>query len=877
MFALDLFNTDHERRIAEGAVDQLEQRRIDDLAMKMDDLVARAKNPAYKKNPAALAALMKEFQKCKAERDGYFKIKSEAGIPGNVPVEKIPGKEDLLKGKGRSYYEADQKKNSELEEARLAIGDPIVVTAPNEFEGKTGEIYDFSPSGTFVIVDLYNHGQHSMHLSDVEYNQYADDENNDDWYDDIDDGVRHAYDSDERTRSDQFEGYQDSSDSPVAGAITRRILLQRLDLLKQYGPELVGAAVDNVADYVGDVDEIGSSDVSGWVMQVERMLEENPPEAFAEGWSDAMVARRTGQPRTPYSVYIKGRKWKDFENDDHARAVMDKLKAKFKADGRDPSVITIAPTDIPEGAAEEQKPGFGQFPPKQEITIVPPKKLKSGETYQDRNKYWQSQGQAPIYKTNEDTDQAKRVFKDKSGKPVGEIGIDPESSPGNGEWYVHHYATGYSVVGFDSAAEAKRELLYVHKHPDAVNGHPSTKEQGVAEVKADPTGSWIVYGGNKVMKFKTHTGAKAYAEKNGGKVASSEYYADQIQKSGVAETALNTRDPKGDYAAKRRALHDLSLNKDVDQAAVQQRRLDLDREVRDKGVAEGSYNDYNNNRIGFGKRPREDDEYHVPDTVETQYNIKVNGQVINQQPFANRTAAVAWAKKAVAAGKLDSKTAKLSPINQVNELSTEKLAQYKKAAGADASVADKAGNFERGNKRFSGIVKATIKQGNNDAKKHPGVAEGAMSNLHADLADVYRRMAPSIERNRDSFKAGQLYDALEAVAEQHGAEVEFKRMMNGARNRAHMEYDTNPGGFQNWFWFLPFEDQELSEEQDTSGVERAIINRIMVAHTDLLMKFGPEKVMQAAEEVAYNVGDVDEIGTSDVSAYVNQVKQILGA
>lgn len=81
----------------------------------------------------------------------------------------------------------------------------------------------------------------------------------------------------------------------------------------------------------------------------------------------------------------------------------------------------------------------------------------------------------------EGADQVKKVFKDKSGKPVGEIGIDPESSPGNGEWYVHHYATGYSVVGFDSAAEAKRELLYVHKHPDAVDGHPSTKEQGVAE------------------------------------------------------------------------------------------------------------------------------------------------------------------------------------------------------------------------------------------------------------------------------------------------------------------------------------------------------------------------------------------------------------
>jgi hypothetical protein len=70
-----------------------------------------------------------------------------------------------------------------------------------------------------------------------------------------------------------------------------------------------------------------------------------------EGWSDAMVARRTGTPRTPYSVYIKGKKWKDFENDDHAEAVANKLKTKFKADGRDPSVITIAPTEIITGEA----------------------------------------------------------------------------------------------------------------------------------------------------------------------------------------------------------------------------------------------------------------------------------------------------------------------------------------------------------------------------------------------------------------------------------------------------------------------------------------------------------------------------------------------
>jgi hypothetical protein len=62
------------------------------------------------------------------------------------------------------------------------------------------------------------------------------------------------------------------------------------------------------------------------------------------------------------------------------------------------------------------------------------------------------------------------------------------------------------------------------------------KQQGVDEGKADPVGSWVVYNGTTVKRFKTREGAKAYAEKNGGKVASSEHYADKIQKQGVAET-----------------------------------------------------------------------------------------------------------------------------------------------------------------------------------------------------------------------------------------------------------------------------------------------------------------------------------------------------
>ena len=888
MFALDLFNNDHERRLAEGAVDQLEQRRIDDLAMKMDDLVARAKDPAYKKNPAALAALMKEFQKCKAERDSYYMVRNETmgygslgedttdlswamgdvvkdfakkwmnRFPGN-PVDTAEQNDDAyekyadlyiknllqkhgveitprtmqkarsdfdyymkqefelhetgigqdlvnktekmaratpstptskvastvknaakwLAGKGGPGKEGptyeSQKKNSEvtdpvvdrlltrarrehpqahsdaealamhilnketndvdrldhvndredrmiaklsdleqnlqkqidqirgnkeldehgggigprqhwqdlMQENKLSVGDPVVVTAPNEFEGKTGEIYEFSPSGTFVIVDLYNHGKHSMHLSDVEYNQYADDQEQDDWYD--------------------------------------------------------------------DADEFGKPG----------------SEFFPEGFQDFNKVE-------PYAVCLAGKPVKKFDYYEEARRFHDNWKKKLYREGNKEKAdkITLMPLNLDE---EEQKPaGWGEFPPKQEITIVPPKKLKSGQTYQDQNKYWQSQGQAPIYKTNEGhADQQRKVFK-KNGEAVGEVGIDRESSPGNGQWYMKCYARNIDNAGYNSYEEAVEELKHCMK-------------QGVAE----DTGSWIVYDPETRQikkRFKTHTAGKSYARTHGLGFASSEYYFDRVKDNKeVAETALNPRDPAGDYAAKRKALQDLGMNKDVDQQAVLQRRLDLDREAKAKGVNEVA------------------------------------------PPGAKAERMVKHIKKAY------SKDGKLTP--------KEKAIAY-----------------------------ATTWKAHNDGK----VEEGAMSNLHAELSDVYNRMAPGIERNRDSFKAGQLYDALEAVAEQHGAEVEFKRIIAGARNRAHMDYDTNPGGFQNWFWYLPFAEEELSEEQDTSAVERAILNRIMVAHTDLLMKFGPEKVMQAAEEVAYNVGDVDEIGTSDVSAYVHQVKQILG-
>jgi hypothetical protein len=61
------------------------------------------------------------------------------------------------------------------------------------------------------------------------------------------------------------------------------------------------------------------------------------------------------------------------------------------------------------------------------------------------------------------------------------------------------------------------------------------------------------------------------------------------------ETALRDKE---DYNEKRKALDDLGRNKDVDQKAVQQRRLDLDKEAKQKGVAEDSIDQ----RIAYAKK-----------------------------------------------------------------------------------------------------------------------------------------------------------------------------------------------------------------------------------------------------------------------------------
>jgi hypothetical protein len=77
----------------------------------------------------------------------------------------------------------------------------------------------------------------------------------------------------------ELDESSDDIDDPVVSAITRRIIRQHPELLK-HGPDKVLAAIADVADFVGDVEEIGSSDVSGWVRQVAQSLGSKLEEAL---------------------------------------------------------------------------------------------------------------------------------------------------------------------------------------------------------------------------------------------------------------------------------------------------------------------------------------------------------------------------------------------------------------------------------------------------------------------------------------------------------------------------------------------------------------------------------------------------------------------
>jgi hypothetical protein len=108
---------------------------------------------------------------------------------------------------------AKKKKQGVAENAEnLHIGDPVIITGKGiEFEGTTGEIVSFGQQNRFVVVNLYNHGKHSFHSSDVSYNEYAG----------SDEEEARAYDSDTDARNWNMDEQGVAKESSIMKGIVR--------------------------------------------------------------------------------------------------------------------------------------------------------------------------------------------------------------------------------------------------------------------------------------------------------------------------------------------------------------------------------------------------------------------------------------------------------------------------------------------------------------------------------------------------------------------------------------------------------------------------------------------------------------------------------
>ena len=136
---------------------------------------------------------------------------------------------------------------------------------------------------------------------------------------------------------------------------------------------------------------------------------------------------------------------------------------------------------------------------------------------------------------------------------------------------------------------------------------------------------------------------------------------------------------------------------------------------------------------------------------------------------------------------------------QLNELSNEKLGKYKTAAGADATAADKAGDYKRGDKRMRGITNATKKEFVNDKKK---LKEFAADDGDGGEEDTLRKYAKMWYNGDDSIQ-----QQVEQILDRMGWEIgELESEEGGA-------FVIQPGD-ENGDTYIGFTATDLTDEVD---------------------------------------------------------------
>ena len=132
-------------------------------------------------------------------------------------------------------------------------------------------------------------------------------------------------------------------------------------------------------------------------------------------------------------------------------------------------------------------------------------------------------------------------------------------------------------------------------------------------------------------------------------------------------------------------------------------------------------------------------------------------------------------------------------VESIDELSNNLLGRYKTAAGADASKADKAGDYDKGNKRFSGIMRATKKQFSNDMKKEEVMQEGRPSQRHPLEGHEYHKKSNDalIHIAKDAHAAAEAMKSHNTTAE--------NKYRDQANDSATVRHFRKTSGMPDWY------------------------------------------------------------------------------
>jgi hypothetical protein len=166
--------------------------------------------------------------------------------------------------------------------------------------------------------------------------------------------------------------------------------------------------------------------------------------------------------------------------------------------------------------------------------------------------------------------------------------------------------------------------------------------------------------------------------------------------------------------------------------------------------------------------------------TKSSYTQKATKQVVDLKPWTKKGEYKDIAKNIITRREKGIAMAK-EEVEQIDELSNELLGRYKDKAADDAMKADKAGNFKRGDKRFSGVVKATNKQFANFRKKPFGeeveeLEEGTVKSQNKQKKNEYvskiiqkklhPSVLPSLEYGRRELKKEEVEELEEGENEQ---------------------------------------------------------------------------------------------------------------